>query len=140
MEIAILEQKKITLLKYPQQLSYINKLVENTILKILARSKTDPIIIIQGDHGPGLFLDSSSVEDTCIFERASILNAYHLPGLDPDAVLYSTITPVNTFRVVLDNYFFTHLGLLDDKSYYALGKKEHIFVDVTNKDVSNCQE
>ncbi len=132
--------KEDYLLKYPQQLSYINTLVEKAILKILAKSETDPIIIIQGDHGPGLFLDSSSVENTCIFERASILNAYHLPGVYSDALLYSTITPVNSFRVILDKYFFTNLGLLDDKSYYALGKKEHFFVDVTNKDDSNCHE
>ncbi len=134
------DTKEDYLLKYPQQLSYINKLVKNAILEILAKSKTDPIIIIQGDHGPGLFLDLTSLEGTCIFERASILNAYHLPGIGSDEILYSTITPVNTFRVVLDNYFSTNLGLLDDKTYYALGKKEHFYVDVTNNDVSNCDK
>jgi len=39
--------------RYKDQLTYINKITKDTIDKILARSETPPIIIIQGDHGPG---------------------------------------------------------------------------------------
>jgi len=49
--------------------------------------------------------------------RMTIFNAYYLPGGGKE-LLYGTITPVNTFRLILDHYFGTNLGLLDDSSYY----------------------
>ena len=36
-----------------------------------------------------------------------------------DTLLYPSISPVNTFRVVLNSYFGENLPLLEDKSYYA---------------------
>jgi len=48
-----------------------------------------------------------------------ILNAYALPGVDPAQALYPSISPVNSFRVVLNRYFGTDLPLLEDRSYFA---------------------
>lgn len=90
------------------QLIYINKLVLDTIDKILANSPVPPIIIFQGDHsfsGGSLRLRTNR-----------ILNVYYLPAGGADQ-LYPSISPVNTFRLILDYYFDTDLGLLEDKSY-----------------------
>ena len=59
-------------------------------------------MILQGDHGPGSGLEQEDAASTDLRERLSILNALNLPGAE-DA-LYESLTPVNTFRVVLSAY------------------------------------
>jgi hypothetical protein len=77
--------------------------------KIIANSATPPIILIQGDHGPTVASSPRA--------RMSNLSAYYLPGVD--ASVYPTITPVNTFRVVFNEYFGQDLELLEDVSLYS---------------------
>ena len=98
---------------YLGQVVFINREILQVIDVILAKSETPPIIIIQGDHGPPPQLAPSSTQ------KMPILNAYYLPGVDSDKVLYSSISPVNTFRVILNSYFGQTLPLLEDTSYYA---------------------
>jgi hypothetical protein len=74
--------------------------------------------VIQGDHGP--LPDIAFTGE----EKMPILNAYYLPGANAQKKLYPTITPVNTFRVILDSYFHQNLPLLKDVSYYA-PKSDH---------------
>ena len=89
---------------YRQQIQYVNKLVLETVDAILARSKTPPIIILQGDHGPGAYLQWGSLEKTLPAERFGILNAYYFPGQDYSR-LYPSISPINSFRVLLNQFF-----------------------------------
>jgi len=98
---------------YLGQVIFINREILQVIDTILAKSETPPIIIIQGDHGPPQQLAPSSAQ------KMPILNAYYLPGMDSDKVLYSSISPVNTFRLILNSYFGQTLPLLEDISYYA---------------------
>ena len=97
------------LVGYPQQAEYIGKRITNIVREIIQLSATPPIIIIQGDHG----YDFAKPQD-----RLLILNAYYLPG-GGDSLLYPTISPVNTFRVVFSHYFGMDLPLLEDKSFYS---------------------
>jgi hypothetical protein len=115
---------------YRGQITYINKLAEEAIQGILLHSDTDPIIIVQGDHGPGSSLNWDVLEQDCLKERMSILNAYHLPG-NLEEKLYASITPVNTFRFILNEYFGAKLGLVDDQSYFSRWNNPYGFVDVT---------
>jgi hypothetical protein len=94
---------------YRDQVIYINSRMAEIIPKIIANSATPPIIVIQGDHGPTVASSPRS--------RMSNLNAYFLPGADTS--LYPTITPVNTFRIILNEYFGQSLKLLDDVSLYS---------------------
>jgi len=98
---------------YINQVIFINREILQVIDEILAKSETPPIIVIQGDHGPPPQLSPSSAQ------KMPILNAYYLPGVDVDKVLYSSISPVNTFRVILNSYFGQDMPLLKDMSYYA---------------------
>ena len=50
-------------------------------------------------------------------EMLPIINLYYLPN-GGDADLYSTISPVNTFRVILNYYFNMDFELLKDVSYF----------------------
>jgi hypothetical protein len=74
----------------------------------LADSNTPPIIILQGDHGPWLQPKT---------KRFWILNAYYFPGNQDK--LYSTISPVNTFRLVFNTYFGGKYDMLKDTSYFS---------------------
>lgn len=117
---------------YRNQLIFINSQVQVMIAHILANSKTPPIIIIQGDHGPGSRLDWTSAQNTDIPERLSILNAYFFPDHNY-AALYPTITPVNSFRVVLNQFFGTKYQMLPDRSYFSTLAFPYQFTDVTNR-------
>ncbi len=122
---------------YLEQLQYINTLLRETLPVLQTASETPPIIVLQADHGPGAFLDWNSAEHTCLWERTAILNAYYLPG-DGAERLYATITPVNSFRVILDAYFGAELGLLEDVSYYSPWEQPYRFSPVTTLDSAAC--
>lgn len=94
---------------YPNEIVYLNKRVTALARSLIEKSATPPIIIIQADHG----WDPRY--------RLQILNAYYLPG-GGDKMLYSEITPVNTFRLVFDYYFGAQYGLQEDASYFSLGE------------------
>lgn len=46
--------------------------------------------------------------------------------------MYPQITPVNAFRLIFDDYFGSHLGLLVDASYYSTLDGVFWFVAVEN--------
>jgi hypothetical protein len=130
------EQKR----NYLNQLICINKKVEMLIESILLQSSISPIIIIQSDHGTAsTFIDSDSgtaswgnPTEKMIRERTRIFNAYYLPDFNEDEeYIYDSITPVNTFRCVLNYYFDTNYGLLEDFSYYSNYDYPYKFINVT---------
>ena len=94
---------------YRDQVIYISSRMMEIVPKIIANSTTPPIIVIQGDHGPTVASSPRA--------RMSILNAYFLPGASTQVA--ATITPVNTFRIILNEYFGQNLELLEDMSLYS---------------------
>jgi hypothetical protein len=124
---------------YPKQVQFVNRQVQQVVDSLLANSETPPVIIIQADHGPGLGLDWDSPDNTCLWERTSILNAYYLPGIEADE-LYPSISPVNSFRVVLNQYFGTDLPLLADDTYFTSHRLTRQVIDITDRRTSreNC--
>ncbi len=123
--------------QYVEQLEYINNEILKSIDVILANSATPPVIILQGDHGPGSLLRRDDIKDTCIWERSSILNAYYLPGISQD-VLYPGITPVNTFRVIFNSYFGTNYKMLPDNVYFSPQAFPYDFTNVTKNANDPC--
>ncbi len=114
---------------YRAQLIYINQRMLAALETILQNSTTPPIIIIQGDHGPGAYLQWDSAAESNLVERLSILNAFYFPDQNYQA-LFPTISPVNTFRVIFNAYFGGEFELLDDRSYFS-GWGSFDFQDVT---------
>lgn len=117
---------------YPAQVQYVNRKLERVIDSLLANSPAPPVIIIQGDHGPGSQLVWDSPGQTCLWERTPILNAYYLPG-EGGRTLYPSISPVNSFRVVLNTYFSAGLPLLPDNTYFTSHDLERQVIDITAK-------
>lgn len=138
-----LEPAESELENFLSQLSCTNKLAMAMIDGILQDSAQPPVIVIQGDEGPYEIKYSympnngyKAVDRRALQERARILNSYYLPGVDADNVLYSSITPVNSFRVILNLYFGKDLKLLPDRSYIfseqgELYKSPQTLIDVT---------
>ncbi|MDP8237005.1 MAG: hypothetical protein P9M08_11525 [Candidatus Erginobacter occultus] len=117
---------------YLDQVQFVNLKVEELLEVLLAPSERLPVVIIQGDHGPisvGGFKDPS---DRFLRERMRILNAYFLPDNGKD-LLYPTITPVNTFRLIFNLYLGQDFPLLPDRSYYRGNSTSYDFYDVTDR-------
>jgi len=115
---------------YRGQAEFITQRIEQTINRLLASSPEPPIIILQSDHGSELNLDMQDLHHTDVKERMSILNAYYFPGRRYEA-LYDRISPVNSFRVVLNTFFAANLDLLPDRSFYSTWTEPYHFTDVT---------
>lgn len=62
--------------------------------------------------------------------RTGIFNAYYLP--EGRKALYRTISPVNSFRVVLNSVFGADLDMLEDHSYASSYAKPYSFKDITD--------
>jgi hypothetical protein len=124
---------------YAGQVQFVNRMLERTIRLILARSASPPVIVVQGDHGPGGSLDWESPANTCLWERTSILNAYYLPGVDTGQ-LSPSLSPVNTFRVILNAYFGAGLELLPDYTFFTSHRLPREVNDITGRRDSkeNC--
>ncbi len=105
-------------LGYLYATEYIDAKILTIIEEILSESKIQPVIILQGDHGtpPISLLKEDPNAPQPDWYDSPILNAYYLPGIQPD-IFYSTISPVNTFRVVFNEYFNGKYELLPDISY-----------------------
>ena len=126
---------------YVNQVIAANNMVRRLVDQLLSTSEVAPIIIVQGDEGPYPARYSANTRgfnweqaaDIEIKQKMRILNAYYLPGVDT-SVLYPSITPVNSFRLVFDLYFGTNLGLLPDVSYTGVDYGHpYKFLDVTDK-------
>ncbi|MGQ9730138.1 MAG: hypothetical protein ACUVX8_02605 [Candidatus Zipacnadales bacterium] len=111
---------------YLEQVEFVNHETQQLVMRLLSRPGPEPIIIIQGDHGPGSEMREGNLQGTNLRERMSILNAYYLPrGRER---LYPQITPVNTFRVILSEYLGAQLPLLPDQSFFSFYRSPLDFV------------
>jgi len=103
---------------YRDQAAYVTGRAQEVIQSILANSDTPPVIILQADHGPGLGMGQA--------ERTAILNAI-LVREDCRSMLYPSLTPVNTFRVVFNCYFESDLPLVEDEVYWSKWPRESAY-------------
>lgn len=92
---------------YLMQTRYVENRLTEVVREIIENSESEPIIIIQGDHG------------IRYENRLDILNAYYVPD-SIEEQLYSSITPINSFRIILNGLFGTDYELLPDVSWYSL--------------------
>ena len=99
---------------YLGQLKYANTLLKDMIPKVSKDLGRDKVVIIEGDHGYRDF--DEKVPKSKVFMN---LNAYYFSDGDY-TLLYDSISPVNTFRVVLSKYFSQSLPAIKDSSVYLI--------------------
>ena len=107
---------------YTGQVTYVNHEMIGVLEQIVKETNGSAIIILQGDHGPGRLTDEA---------RMAILNAYFFPDTGK-AELYETITPVNSFRVILNAYFDQDLPLLEDVSRFSKYNLPYTYTIIEN--------
>ena len=103
---------------YRAQAAFVNGRVRAVIDGILATSSTPPVIVLQGDHGPGDKLDWADPAHSDAIERLSILSAWRLPDGDCSEVAPG-MTPINGWRLVLRRVLGIPLPPLPDRSYLS---------------------
>lgn len=117
---------------YRDQVAYLDSEIERVIDRVLAQSERPPVIIVQGDHGPGANVDWKSQGKSNMRERMAVLNAVYFPDGNY-AALYPRMTLVNTFRVVFNHVLGTRLPLTDDQSYFSLWASPFRYANVTEE-------
>ena len=129
---------------FTSQLAYTNARMKAILEPLLALPEADrPIIVVQADEGP---YPTRYARDTTDFDwstatadeletKYGILNAMYLPGLPAGKTLpYPTISSVNTFRLLFDDYFDANLPLLPDRSFSSRGKyRPYDLTEVTGR-------
>lgn len=120
---------------YIDQLKHINGLILQTVENILEQNETEPLIIIQSDHGPASNWTSSEKlsgahgNEDLFYERTSILSAVYVPsGCDRDKYGDAN-TSLNTFILVLNNCFNTDIGLFPRDVHWSAGEGYETFTD-----------
>ncbi len=120
---------------YIDQLKCTNRLVVQTVDRLLSRSERPPIILLQSDHGYGRFdlgqpLGLGESTSDQVRERTDVFAAYHLPGVEPEAVPEG-MTAVNLFRLVFNEYFKGELGFVENETYWSVLKVPYDFTRLT---------
>lgn len=102
---------------YRDQAVYTGHEIVRTVQKILAAKRDHPpIIVLQADHGMNLIVEKPERVGRAL--RHANFCAIYFPDRDYSK-LYDSITPVNIFRAVLDQYFGQGMGALPDKTVYT---------------------
>ncbi len=100
---------------YTNQIKFINDEFVKLIDDLINGSDVPPIILIQGDHG-AIHSPPS--------KRLLILNTYYLPGFDSDALDHN-LSPVNSFRLVFNQYFGGDYDMLENNAYFSIYQKPY---------------
>ncbi len=99
---------------YLEQLIFTNSKINEIVDLIFSKSKIAPIIILQGDHGYRFLRDMPDAKK----ESHSILFAAHFPEIELNYSI-ETITGVNLFRYIFNNYLGTDMPLLEHHEQFV---------------------
>ncbi len=134
---------------YLNQTHCANSLMQQFFSAIKKNSKRPFVVVFQSDEGPYLpekyFPDekySFQYGNTPFIIHSYILNALYLSDKnnvsktpDYEALGFKkSLTPVNTFRLILNYYFGTDFKTLQDRAYiFKNHKKPYQFTEITSK-------
>jgi hypothetical protein len=111
---------------YSAQLTHVMRRLSETVDGILANSPRPPVIIIQGDHGPGSGVEWEDPPSTNHGERSGIYNAWYLPpGLDMP--LAEDECSVNTFTLLFNGIFDSGLEPRPCRYWFAKMSRPYSF-------------
>jgi hypothetical protein len=117
--------------QYREQLLFISDRVRDTLPAILSPTagRPQPIVLIQSDHGPSSQVNWEQPGPDGLWERTAILNAYYFPDGDYSQ-LTRDVSPVNSFRIVLNKFFGARLPVLEQKAFFSTQDEPYLFQQV----------
>lgn len=114
---------------WKNQATYVMQRLEATVAAILAASPRPPVIIVQGDHGPGSKLNWDHPQHTNFEERFGIFNAWIVPpGLD--VPLRDDQTALATFPALFAGLFGRSVGDLEEPIAFARMRYPYEFLEL----------
>ena len=115
---------------HTDQIKFVNKKIR-ILTDTLLSQNSNSIMIIQGDTGSAFDGDWDNPSEDLIIERMSNLNAIYFPNGNYES-FSEHITPVNSFRIIFNEFFDANYTLLEDKMYWSSGSKPYAHKDVSN--------
>jgi len=105
---------------YLEQIKYSNKLILEFLDELFKNKDPDSfIVIIQGDHGAKFSRNNDEGDDVFYKRQLGILNAYYLPNKESRKKLYEKISPINSFRLIFNEFLEGNFPLHEDKHFYS---------------------
>jgi hypothetical protein len=96
---------------YKEQVLYANRLIDSLAVAANSPRARPLVLIVEGDHGNRYAEWGRHIRE----KQFMNLNVYYFSDRDY-SLLYDSISPVNSFRVVLNKYFDTGLPLVKDST------------------------
>jgi hypothetical protein len=115
---------------YRDQAQFVMNRLLSAIDAILSRPGPSPVIVLQGDHGPGSMWNWDDVASSDARERLGIFSAYRFPGNDGQGLTPHT-SPVNGMRIMANRYLGTSLPILPDRSFASTWQRPFQLVPVS---------
>ena len=111
---------------------YINQLIYATnqvsiVIKNILKNDPNAIIIVQGDTGTSTGTDRTTTTMKDIYQTHSILYAVRIPDVND----FESMMPVNTYRIIFNNYFNMNYEYLEQHSYTS--DQNNAWIDITEK-------
>lgn len=111
---------------------YIDQLIYATnevtgIVKNIVKNDPNAIIILQGDTGTATMFNSAPTEFKDIYQIHSIFYAIRIPEVGNS----DNMIPVNTYRIIFNNYFKMDYEYLEQHSYAH--QTDGDWIDITEK-------
>lgn len=109
---------------YVRAVQCANKRVKMIIDKIFSKDKGNAIIILRADEGADIDMaefpyaktNFSNLPRIEIEKRTSVLSAFYFPDQDYENI-YDSMTSVNIYRTIFNQYLGYNFPLLDDRIY-----------------------
>jgi hypothetical protein len=112
-ELVLTDQQFVDKKHIISYLKYTNKVILKIVNKINTQTRGNAIIILQSDHGFPTFVGSRKERESYFMN----FTAVHLPGGKNDQ-FPDSLTMVNTFPVLFNNFLNTRLPLLKDSTVF----------------------
>ncbi len=130
---------------YKKQLTALNQKLLPTLTTMLTHDP-DSIIIIQSDHGVAwykgdfkyFYEKDGRFQSRLLPERMGILNAYHFPENDKPSIP-EDVTPVNSFRIILNHYLGTKLPLLPNTCCWSMVPRPFEFIEYPSEEINKIE-
>ncbi|MFO7609801.1 MAG: hypothetical protein R6X35_11515, partial [Candidatus Krumholzibacteriia bacterium] len=115
---------------WKHQAAHVMRRLEATVDAILAASPRPPVIIVQGDHGPGSHLHWDHPGRSNLTERFGIFSAWILPpGLE--VPLREDMTAMATFPALFSGLFGEPFPVLEEGMWFARMKYPYEYFEAT---------